>query len=72
MSSVALHITMAYIRAVLKPVLVVNVGLGTYIFDDGVSDIFFAYVGYISFIIVLFGVMFILFSITTTFVRDPG
>ena len=49
-----------------------NVGLGTYIFNDGVSDIFLVYVGYVSFIILLFGVMFFVFSITTTFVRDPG
>ena len=51
---------------------VVNVGLGTYIFNDGVSDIFLVYVGYISFIVILFGVMFFVFSITTTFIKDAG
>lgn len=60
------------ICAMLKLIVVVNVGLGTYIFDDGLSDIFFVYVGYTSFIVILFGVMFLVFSITATFVRDPG
>ena len=32
---------------------VVNVGLGTYVFDDGVSNIFLVYVGYVSFMAIL-------------------
>jgi hypothetical protein len=31
----------------------VNVGLGTYVFDNGVSNIFLVYVGYVSFMAIL-------------------
>lgn len=50
----------------------VNVGLGVYIFNDGVSDLFLVFVGYASFIVILFGVMYFIFSMISTYVRDPG
>ena len=51
---------------------VVNVGLGTYIFNDGISDLFLVYLGHASFVALLFGMMFLIFSMTITFIRDPG
>ena len=32
---------------------VVNVGLGVYVFDDGVSNIFLVFIGYVSFMAIL-------------------
>ena len=51
---------------------VVNVGLGTYLFSDSVSNIFWVYVGYITFMVVLFALMYLVFSVTSIINKETG
>jgi uncharacterized membrane protein YedE/YeeE len=51
---------------------VVNVGIGTYLLSDSVSSIFWVYVGYIIFMVVLFALMYLIFSVSAIFNEEPG
>ena len=48
---------------------VVNVGLGVYVFDDGVSNIFLVFIGYVSFLAILPYILRAMLKFTTVYMR---
>lgn len=51
---------------------VVNVGLGTYLYSDGASNIFWVYVSYALFIVTLFSLLYVIFTGSAIVNRNPG
>ena len=48
---------------------VVNVGLGVYVFDDGVSNIFLVFIGYVSFMAILPYILRAMLKFATVYMR---